>query len=522
MTAFQQQFIAELAELNERELSVVRNRIIIPKAKTLDELGTEFGVTRESIRLYEKRLRDTVDQILFGVSAPHIKKMRPKKSNNPESGYPIPQGVTARFRMDAFNQAAFIVDSMPRRAVLGFAGASEFIEDFTDYIPELDIIVGELVSFVTNGFRIHEGLVYVPDVESVRLQLAKAFVRNQSVPHLISMGLDTFMSEPVIEHLSPAQKITFLEKEGYSLVGELLFGPSARGQEDRAVAYLTLNPGKVATKTILKAIAPDASARSMIQRLKEDPRISRPDAEHFELAVNGKVKFSSIPAMMKMLVEEAGGSMPLDDIIQKVLEQRPEVSAASVRAYAERYPLRHSIGIVSLTLAAKRPTKTAAKTKNLYRLTSGWRLRLQLNSEHLRGSSVPMGMGLVNALALELNEPMGFTHELDGGSFTIKWDGSQPQLSSVKKVAEQLGAREGDFLLIDLLDNATAKVYLVRDDAIMPVAVRVQKLLGLQSDQSPLQWLPTMIGLDSGGKEAIVKALSSRQESDLSTLVDMI
>jgi hypothetical protein len=260
----------------------------------------------------------------------------------------------------------------------------------------------------------------------------------------------------------------------------------------------------------------------MIQRLKEDPRISRPDAEHFELAINGKVKFSPIPTMMKKMVEEAGGSMSLEVITHKVLEQRPEVSVSSVRAYAERYPLRHSVGVVSLISAAKRPTKTAAKTKNLYRLTSGWRLRLQLNSEHLRGSSVPMGMGLVNALELELNTPKVFSHELEGGTFTIKWDGSQPQLSSVKKVAEELGAVEGESLLIDLLDNSTAKVYLVRDDASLPVAVRVQKLLGLQSDQSPIQWLPTMIGLDGGGKDAIVKALSGRQESDLSTLVDMI
>ena len=414
------------------------------------------------------------------------------------------------------------MDALRRRSVVSFSKAASVISGFNDLIPALDITVGELVSFVTNGFSIHEGLVYVPDVESVRLELARAFVRNQSAPHVVSIGLDTFLDEPVLEGLSKTQKITFLAKEGYEIIGSLCFGPGAKSQEDKAVAYLSLNPGKQLTEKILKAVAPEASQRSFVQRLKEDARISRPDAKHFELAVNGKENFVSINKMIEAILQEHGAPMRIEAITAIVLEKRPEVSASSVRAYAERYPFSYTAGLVSFATEVKRPKKTPEKTKNLYRLTNGWRVRLVLNHEYLRGSSVPMGMGVVNALELELKTAKVYAHELDGAEISVKWDGAQPHLSSVKRVADELKAKEGDTLLIDFVDNSTAQFRLIRDDASLPIEARIKRNLGLAENQDLFVWLPTMLGIASNDKNAIVDALTKRQETDLATLVGLI
>lgn len=133
-----------------------------------------------------------------------------------------------------------------------------------------------------------------------------------------------------------------------------------------------------------------------------------------------------------------------------------------------------------------------------------------------------MGMGVVNALGLELKKAMVYKHELDGGELTVKWDGAQPHLSSVKRVANELKARVGDTLLIDFIDNGTAQLKHVRDDASQDIDLRVKHLVGLADDQNILVWLPTMLGIASKDKAAIVEALSKRQEKDLATLVGMI
>jgi len=61
-----------LHQLNEREQKIIKNRMLCEKPKTLEELGEEFGVSRERIRQVEKRAFERLSELV-------------KKNLNPEA-----------------------------------------------------------------------------------------------------------------------------------------------------------------------------------------------------------------------------------------------------------------------------------------------------------------------------------------------------------------------------------------------------------------------------------------------------
>jgi RNA polymerase sigma-32 factor len=55
MELVQRNIAGALAKLNERELFVIRNRVMSDQPKTLQEIGERFHITRERVRQIEKQ-----------------------------------------------------------------------------------------------------------------------------------------------------------------------------------------------------------------------------------------------------------------------------------------------------------------------------------------------------------------------------------------------------------------------------------------------------------------------------------
>ena len=53
-----------IAQLDEREQSIIKNRMLLENPLTLEELGEKFSISRERVRQIEKRAFDKLSELV--------------------------------------------------------------------------------------------------------------------------------------------------------------------------------------------------------------------------------------------------------------------------------------------------------------------------------------------------------------------------------------------------------------------------------------------------------------------------
>jgi hypothetical protein len=411
---FLERFVRNASNLDSRSLTILVTRVLSVRKVPLDEVGRTLNLTRERVRQIEHKLLKTF--------AEELDELRDVYRDEVQTSVPRPGVISMLNYVAPFGSRA--------------------IERFD--CGEIDF---SLLGRVFGHYEVLDGICFIPNGETVKQNLLK---ETQDSDHTGLFSIDALPMDRLTagrvsqEHFGRA--LRFL---GFTQLAEGRWIYSANYVE--AAAALLNGVFELSPLAALRdAIDPDISLKSFRQRLMQDARFSFPDSTSIKLLKDGEVaeRPTTISALIEEVVPLDGNPVPLQTVIDYVQSKRAAADS-SIRSFASRPPFVLDRNQVSRALEAiKKPRQQPCRTRNLYRLPNGWAIRLKVTDEHIRGSSITLPVGTVNAFNLELRVSRQFKDLQSEEAIWLNWDGSQPKARSIRRNLVSVGAKAGDDVML--------------------------------------------------------------------------
>lgn len=408
-----------LFSLDERERAIVTQRIMSEHSSTLDELGKEFGITRERVRQIEKSLRETLSSLLDG-----------------------------EFHMSERLRAMFEAEG----PILRYSTAVRIVPELDITLEPEGIPVLPLIAAVCSPtFSVSDGWLASPSIDD-----AVKLVKTDLPQAANEYGVVDLT--PSASHASSEQRErenrNFADWLSYS--GIIMYKDHAiigRAQNDRAVAVLSIEGHPLTTEEIAERIGA-GNARSMRNRLADDERIMRVDVSSWGLRNWGLEEYSGIRQEIRERIERNGGSMRLDDLVDELCSQF-SISSRSVMTYAASLPFVSSNGVV--TLAGEErfdvPDADPYGTPRLFRIDGGWALRTTVNAEHARGSGSILPLAVAHILGMRFGDSAELASPL--GTQSVYWTGTNVNLGTIRRFIQAGVIGVGDEAFLKFMDDGS-------------------------------------------------------------------
>ena len=397
--------LAEFFADDPRRARVLIGRVASSEPLTLQELASEFGVTRERMRQIESKGLERLRS--YFQSAPRWRTVRwAAERVGALAGAYAPSDVLAR--------ALPTWDPAERLLVARLAG-----------YEGLDPVL------VRDGVKL-------PSVAELPMMTDTDFVVDEYelIEHLHSIGVLEQHIDFALGSLSGVSRVDGqLVRWGGSVV-------------DKAVAVLEVRDEPQDIDQLVIAAYGEGGSRSARNRIFEDPRLMRVTKNKIGLRRWGGARYSGVADLM--LERLASGPMDLDELADE-LAQRYEVAPASVRMYAAAPAFK--VTGETIALRSRRdpfvPRDKPWKVRGLYRQpgvrTTVW--CVPVDSDMLRGS----GRSIPQELASDLGLQPGDRTELATavGPIALAWSEtthSGPQMGSIRELLEASGVSLGDQL----------------------------------------------------------------------------
>lgn len=408
-----------LFSLDEREHAIVTQRIMSDHSSTLDELGKEFGVTRERVRQIEKSLRETLSSLLDG-----------------------------EFHMSERLRAMFEAEG----PILRYSTAVRIVPELDITLEPEGIPVLPLIAAVCSPtFSVSDGWLASPSIDD-----AVKLVKTDLPQAADQYGVVDLT--PSASHASSEQRErenrNFADWLSYS--GIIMYRDHAiigRAQNDRAVAVLSIEGHPLTTEEIAERIGA-GNARSMRNRLADDERIMRVDVSSWGLRDWNLEEYSGIRQEIRERIERNGGSVKLDDLVQELCSQF-SISSRSVMTYAASLPFVSSNGVVTLAGAERFdvPDADPYGTPRLFRIDGGWALRTTVNAEHARGSGSILPLAVAHILGMRFGDSAELASPL--GTQSVYWTGTNVNLGTIRRFIQAGVIGVGDEAFLKFMDDGS-------------------------------------------------------------------
>ncbi|MEV6272708.1 sigma factor-like helix-turn-helix DNA-binding protein [Kribbella sp. NPDC051936] len=406
--------VAEVLEqailgMDDRFRVILARRLFAWQPMRLEQLGQEFGVTRERVRQLESKARAKLYEV-------------------------VAEGTPA-------GQVAAVV----RSEVRGVRPLKELLTEIPALARTVESVgqpAWRVIDILDDSYEIADGWCAEPSLDAAKRETAvylDELADDFGVVRLADVGLVGSGEPGALPWLTD-----WLEHLGYDVRdGFVLLRTSSVG--DVAAAVLSIEGGPL-TLEVLYERANRGSLGSLRNQLNSDARFHKVDVEHWALTAWGMEGYSNIRTEIAKLLEQAGGDLPLAAIVESLVE-RFGVSPASVSVYAGSAPYEVRNGIVRSESIRTAGGKNPAKVQSYYRRGEDWLHRTTVTRDHLRGS----GWGASTAIATIVGLSPGNTAELPSrlGPQKFSWKNHQPAYGSIKRFleADDLGIGDEVFLV---------------------------------------------------------------------------
>lgn len=482
-----------LGVLDRRGHTIFLGRISLNHCRTLDDLATEIGVSKERVRQLSVRAEERVRAAL----ATH--RFAPVNWRAHALRVALGTAVPADgvYLAEATGRAMEGVPEPVRERVLDLLLwlAGPYSLSPTNWLRAGELPGPELIDACAD----ESGRV---DMDSVRQRLSNS-------------GLLSAVHEDWLDRVGRVRNVedTWLVWSGTVA--------------DKAVRLLEMWGRPATPDEIVAAIGEGYEARSTRARLYEDERLMRVDMTRVGLRCWGMEEYSSIAEEIDQELDRRGGTADLDHLAGTLVE-RFGIRENSVKFYMNAPMFVVEGGQIRRRTSADPfdPVAPVTATAGCYLLspdTLVW--RLEVNADTLRGSGRPMPA----PIAAWLGVMPGGRRALAAaaGTVNVTWPMTStagPALGSIRSLVVQAGADAGDQVLIRFRrDSGT--VELTRIDAAEVSAAqgmrRLSLLTGIQNgegERTVLRELGQALATQASAA-AVSGALRRRGESELATLV---
>ncbi|MCP1387704.1 exonuclease domain-containing protein [Corynebacterium sp. TA-R-1] len=387
----------ERACANDERFRIIARRRFFEDA-TLEEIGQEFGVTRERIRQLVQQLtasyrRDSeLTQAVAQVIATRIGPMQLRSRIEAE----LPQ-LSADAGFGGSYGDYFRLASGQWEENGQWLGSIGFVTRAEETLQQLD-----------NGY----GVVSIPE-------LADALgIPPEDATHWLA-------EQPNVAALPGTDVVV-----------------RARSHQDRAVGVLALAGTPLTIEEIAQRIGSDAPVRSISNALSADARVVKVSTATWALKDWGLAEFSTIFDWIGERIDAGGGSVTLQQLLAEAPALR--ISPSSVMAYANSAGYRVEDGTVTRDAATAEVIEDDPQdSRDMYLRDGQWHLLLTVTSDHLRGSGFAVPRGVAGIYHVPVDAAVEIPSRLGPQSVRVN-KLKQPTTGTIRRFLLELGAQEGD------------------------------------------------------------------------------
>ncbi|CAM3679258.1 sigma factor-like helix-turn-helix DNA-binding protein [Tsukamurella ocularis] len=470
-----------LAGFDPRTIDILRLRLFADEPATLEELGQAHGVTRERVRQLDNKARATLSDAV-------------------SEGGPLSHATAGIRRIiGALRPLEEVIAVMP--ALAGTVSA-----------------VGQpawrLLDRLDESYEIVDGWCAAPSIaeaENRTRQLLDAAADQHGVVRIDDVS---FGPDPAPERTTRS----WLERCGYVVDGDhVVTRISSVG--DYAAAVLSIEGAPLGAQQIVDRFVHERSARSLANALSTDDRFARVDRDRWALAEWGLEGYAGIKAAIGKELAEAGGAIPLDDLVQAITG-RFSVSAASVLAYASNPPYELRGGIVRGSTGGRQPRKAPEHTARLYRHGDAWALRVRVTTEHLRGSGFIAPIAIAGILGMTHGDKVTLASDYD--EQTVHWTGNQPIFGTIRRYLLAYDVSAGTEVLLIFGDEQLFTVEVVdaaSGDPVRDALVLIGASRRLRGDAARRSFARAVCLPEDSPLATVIGAYRSRGDDDIAELL---
>ena len=441
-------------------------------AVTLEELGVEFSVSRERIRQIETKLRHSLETLLISDEA-----------------------LPVRWRASTLRRA------------LSVAAPVHTVEHLLTSPPGCNDHRGVLLGMAGPYDRDRDWLVLRsarPDEPTSvilgRVDEVGRIDREFATLQLAAWGLDASLHERWLARDSDVR--LFNEQL-------IVWGASI---SDR-LAFALADMGRPSTvDEMITHVQENRSRNSIHNALAEDSRVVKVSRTHWALASWGLTEYSGIAESMRKLILESGGAIDMDEAVHR-MQKMFGVTENSTLAYCGAPMFVTEEKSLRLRTHHDGPYQYGPdllrRTPGVFRL-GAMRLGrlLKVDRNILRGSGTALTHAAGSILGIEVGSHLSLYDQQDD-KVDITFPESSfmgPSIGSVRRIAERLSAKEGDYLTL-ILDRPEMAVSAILTDPICqsPGWEAIGRLTGVTAPVDS-RGLAKALGCHTGEVRSVLRA----------------
>ncbi|MHA2788222.1 sigma factor-like helix-turn-helix DNA-binding protein [Corynebacterium sp. S7] len=410
--------------LEERQLQILDQRVFSREPRTLDDIGQDFDLTRERVRQLEKQAKEHIGQALdeseimqelLALIARKVQEIRPLEDLL--LSYPA-----LRENIHGTDKPLWFVLSQLDRDYTRF----DYVIEDGWILPRGKKISIERTKEALQAEANEYGVLPIDQVDIVATQNVNADEANLSwLKYCKLMVDDTYVYLKAGKH------------------------------GDRVAAILSISGTPLATEAIESKLPNKGNFRSVLNAIQADERITRVDRDVYALAEWGMPAYVGIKTSIQNYLEDHDGEAPIGEMV-KDLTSKFDISPSSVRSYAAALPFKVDDGIVSFAEPGTRSKKRPQDTARLFRTEHGWKYRITVNADHLRGSGFGVPMSFATMLDMQFGDRREFAHPL--GHQTVSWNSNIVATGSIRRILQDQNIPEGAEIFLYFGDDNTFEI----------------------------------------------------------------
>lgn len=490
--------VSAAADSDERKIEIVNRRWV--GDATLEEIGTEFGVTRERVRQLENQLRkdfDSHNDLFEAVVTELGQHLAPIRS----------------------------VDAVRRE----FPALLLPVENF-------DCTFGELFTAVGNKWNVRNGWVLAPHFDEELAQNLSDLADEFGVLSLVALADSLDVTPELIEEfIVTNEKLKVLILDGNLLT-------KAGSYQDRAVAVLAINGEPMTAEEIMDSLG-GGNYRSASNQFAVDPRLIRVSADQWALKEWGGEEFKNISGWIEERLKasshiysvqggESGAqevqAIPLDELLAEA--DRLRIAEASIRQYASlgEFETRDGMVFRRTDESANVIEGDIEDSRDIYWRDGSWQLLLTVNKDHLRGSGFSVPLGVAAYYGMQVNDTVTLASRL-GEQYVRVNRLKQASISTMRRFLEQLGVSEGQRVWLKLGSDKSFDVTLAYDEQpglsglellYSFVGLDPQLIEPSEAVEDSLARVNELLGLNAGApRRRTVARFRHRRQDDIADLI---
>jgi len=386
-------------------------------------------------------------------------------------------------------------------------------------VPGLDAPLWQVLDRLDDRCSVVDGWIAVPDVAEAQKQTRALLADFESANGVVQPAAVASMWR-----LPAGELESWMDYCGVTVFDGWLLAPTDT-LAGRAAQVLEVIGDPLTAETLVARMGVNADLPAVVDELSGDDRFTVSVSDGLWGLVEWDTDVvTAIATRLARLVDDAAGTADVDKVAD-ALVNRFALSDTSARVFAASGDFEVVDGTVRRRRRTHVPAVPPERTRRLYRFEDGWRLRIPVTRDHVRGGEFAVPSAVAGIVGCVPGQDVLLTSPLGGQP--LRWTSPVPRLGSIRRFLDEIGVDEYGELLLEFRSDRRFDVLPLR--TVADRADPLRKALALVGYTTPevvpedgvVAAFADAIGLDDETRpRRVLSAYRARRESEVVALLE--